>query len=293
MNAPAGRRPHPAWLVLASIASVQVGASFAKRLFGQVPPTSMTWLRLIWAALLLVALNAWLRRRRQHPVSAAGPRTLTGGRGAPGPLLAYAACLVAMNWAIYQSFSRIPIGMAVTIEFLGPLAVSVASSRRARDLVWVVLAAGGVAMMGLSPHRPSLAGVALALLAGCAWGGYILAGARVTRSWAPLDAVTLACAAGAVALAFPGIVRGGPMLWRPGIQLIGLAVGLLSSVIPYLLELVALRSLPPRVFGVLMSLEPVMAALAALVVLGERLSPVDLLAMACIIVASVGSTRDA
>ena len=280
-----GARPlSPAtWAVLGAVVSVQVGAAFAKHLFGVVPPTSMTWLRLVWSALALVALRPLLARRA---APAAGRRNWPVGLG-------YAACLVGMNWSIYQAFSRIPLGVAVTLEFLGPLAVAVAGARRARHLLWAALAAAGVVLLEWSPARLDRTGVAFALVAATCWAGYILLGSRAGRSWPGLDALTLACLLGALVLAAPAIAAGGATVWRPAVLGTGLAVGLLSSVVPYGLELFALRSIAPRVFGILMSLEPVAAALAALVVLGEHLGPIDLVAMGCIVAASIGATRSA
>ncbi|HET9127174.1 MAG TPA: EamA family transporter [Propionibacteriaceae bacterium] len=273
----------PTLAVLGAVASVQVGAAFAKQLFGVVPPTSMTWLRLAWSALALVALRPLLAPR-------AAPTT--GRRNWPVGL-GYAACLVVMNWSIYQAFSRIPLGVAVTLEFLGPLAVAVAGARRARHLLWAALAAAGVVLLEWSPARLDPEGVVFALVAASCWAGYILLGSRAGRSWPGLDALTLACVLGAVVLAAPAVVAGGAAVWRPAVLATGLAVGLLSSVVPYGLELFALRSIAPRVFGVLMSLEPVAAALAALAVLGERLGMIDVVAMGCIVVASIGATRGA
>ncbi len=270
------------WFVLGSIASVQVGAAFAKGLFGRVPPTSMAWLRLVTASAVLLLVSAIVRSR---------PTGRPAVRRNWGLVLAWSACLVTMNWAIYESFSRIPLGVAVTIEFLGPLTVAVLGSRRRVDLVWVALAGCGVALLGLAPTSPTLAGVGFALLAGAGWAGYIVLGSHVGRTWPSLDALTIGCTLGAVALAPWAISQGGDELWRPGIVATGLAIGLLSSVIPYGLELTALKSIPTAVFGILMSLEPAAAALAALVVLGERLTPIDLLAMACVVIASVGATR--
>ncbi|MDA8437689.1 MAG: EamA family transporter [Propionibacterium sp.] len=263
------------------MASVQLGAAFAKHLFGVVPPTTMTWLRLASSALALVALRPLLRRRTR---SATGRRNWPIGLG-------YAACLVGMNWSIYQAFARIPLGVAVTLEFLGPLAVAVAGARSARHLLWAALAAAGVVLLEWSPAHLDPRGVVFALVAASCWAGYILFGGRAGHSWPGLDVLTLACVLGAVALAGPALHVGGAATWRPAVLMTGLAVGLLSSVIPYGLELFALRSIAPRVFGILMSLEPVAAALAALIVLGEHLGPIDIVAMGCIVVASIGAAR--
>jgi len=196
-----------------------------------------------------------------------------------------------MNWAIYQSFARIPLGIAVTIEFLGPLTVAVLGSRRPRDLLWVGLAAVGVALLGLSRGTLTTAGVLFALVAALGWACYILLAARTGASWSGLSGLAVASLVGAVVLAVPAVLAGGRSLLDPRILLLGVAVGLLSSVLPYSLELIALRRMPPRVFGILMSLEPAAAALAALLLLGEYLTGWQWLAMACVVAASVGATR--
>ena len=196
-----------------------------------------------------------------------------------------------MNWAIYQSFARIPLGLAVTIEFLGPLAVAVATSRRLRDLLWAILAAAGVVLLGWSPAPLDPIGVGYALLAGAGWAGYILLSGPVARRWSGLTGATVGSMVGAVVWLVPGVLAGGAMLLEPWVLLVGLGVGVLSSTIPYGLELVARRSIPSGTFSVLMSLEPAVAALSALLILRELLSPVELVAMACVIVASAGATR--
>jgi inner membrane transporter RhtA len=265
------------WLVLGGIVSVQVGAAIAKDLFSQVSPTAMVWLRLLTSAVILVAIA----RPRLRGRSATDLRVALG----------FGVTLMVMNWAIYQSFARIPLGIAVTIEFLGPLAVAVLGSRRPRDLIWVGLAAAGVVLLGLSPGDVTLAGVLFALLAGAAWAGYILLSASTGRRWPGISVLAVASVVGAVVLAPPAIASAGSTLLEPKILALGLAIGLLSSVVPYSFELKALRRIPPRVFGVLMSLEPAAAALAAMVLLSEFLDVVQWTAVACVVAASVGATR--
>lgn len=282
------------WMVLASIASVQVGAAVAKNLFGVVPPVTMAWLRLAAAAVALLLLSAFARVRtrrdaRRHQELSAAPLS---ARSWPAGL-AYAACLVGMNVSIYEAFARLPLGLAVTLEFLGPLGLAVLGSRRALDVMWALLALAGVALLGFTPTGLDPLGVFFAILAGALWAGYIVTAARAGRTWPGMDALTLACTIGAVVLAVPALHQGGAEIWRADVLLAGAGVGLLSSVIPYSLEMAALKSIPPRVFGILMSIEPAAAALAALVLLGERLSPTDLVAMGCVIVASIGATRSA
>jgi inner membrane transporter RhtA len=265
------------WLVIAGIISVQVGAAIAKDLFDLVPPTAMVWLRLITSAviLLLVARPRW--------VGHSGRDWLI--------VLGFGVSLLTMNWAIYQSFARIPLGIAVTIEFLGPLTLAVIGSRRLVDLIWVALAGAGVALLGLSRATLTVAGVGFALLAAVAWACYILLSAQTGRRWPGISGIAIASMVGAIALAPPAIVEAGGVMLDPTVLALGVAVGLLSSVIPYSFELIALRRIPPRVFSILMSLEPAAAAFAAMIVLGEFLSLVQWLAMACVVIASIGATR--
>lgn len=267
----------PVWLVLASIASVQLGAGFAKSLFPLAAPTGIAWLRMAAAAVLF-----WIFSRPRLR-----GRTWTEWR----PVLGYGICLATMNWAIYQSFARIPIGLAVTIEFLGPLAVALIGSRRLRDYLWVGLAAAGVALLGAFPATIDWIGVGFALLAGAAWAGYIVLSGPTGRVWEGVTGVSLGTAIGALVFLVPGLLAGGTALWQPRVVALAAVVGVLSSVIPYGLEMVARRRIPAGTFGILMSVEPAAAALAGWLLLGEHLSWVELLAMACVIVASIGSTR--
>lgn len=265
------------WLVITGIISVQVGAAIAKDLFDLVPPTAMVWLRLITSAVILLLV--------------ARPR-LTGHSGRDWLIvLGFGVSLLVMNWAIYQSFARIPLGIAVTIEFLGPLTVAVIGSRRLTDLIWVALAAMGVALLGLSRATLTLAGVGFALLAALGWAFYILLSAQTGRRWPGISGIAIASMVGAIVLAPPAIVEAGSQMLNPTILALGFVIGLLSSVIPYSFELIALRRIPPRVFSILMSLEPAAAALAAMIVLGEFLSLVQWLAMGCVVIASIGATR--
>ena len=267
----------PVGLVLVGILSVQLGAAIAKSLFGEISPTAMVWLRLVTSALVLAAI--------------ARPR-LTGRSGSDWlVVLAFGASLATMNWGIYQSMARIPLGLAVTIEFIGPLTLAVLGSRRARDLVWVLLAGLGVALLGFQRTDLDLLGVLYALLAGTAWAAYILLSTSTGRRWAGFDGLAVASVVAVVGMTLPALLTAGTDLWDGRVLLIGALVGLLSSVIPYSCELVALRSLRPAVFGILMSLEPAAAALAAIVVLREHLAPVQWLAIACVVAASIGATR--
>jgi inner membrane transporter RhtA len=265
------------WLVLAGILSVQFGAAIAKQLFEEIAPTTMVWLRLATSTLILGAI--------------ARPRVRGRSRADWRVAVLLGLSLATMNWAIYQSFARIPLGLAVTIEFLGPLTLAVVGSRQARDLVWVALAATGVALLGIEPGDITAAGVGFALLAAAAWAGYILATVRTGARWPGLDGLAVASAVATLLLTPYAVARGGSALSDPRLIAMGAAVGLLSSVIPYSLEMVALRTLKPSVFGILMSLEPAAAALAGAILLHELLAPLQLLAMACVVAASIGATR--
>ena len=267
----------PIWLVLIGILSVQFGAGVAKTLFDEVSPTTVVWLRLAFSAVVLVAVTRPVLRGRT--------------RADWLVVLGFGLSLGTMNWAIYQSFARIPIGLAVTIEFVGPLTLAIVGSRRPRDLVWVALAAVGVLLLGLQPGDLTWAGVGFALLAGAAWAAYILLSAQTGGRWPGLDGLALASVVAMLLLTPVTLGRYADELTDARILALGAVVGLLSSVIPYTCELVALRSLSPAVFSVLMSLEPAAAALAGLVVVGEVLSAVQLVAMACVVAASVGATR--
>ena len=265
------------WLVVGGIFSVQFGAAIAKHLFEVVPPTAMVWMRLATSAviLLIVVRPSFRGRSRLDWLVALG----------------FGISLMTMNWAIYQSFARIPLGVAVTIEFLGPLAVAVAGSRRPRDLIWVGLAGLGVALLGFSPTGLTLAGALFALLAGASWAAYILLSKQTGQRWPGLSGLAVASLVGFVVLAPPAVLEAGSVLLRPEVLVLGVAIGLLSSVIPYSLELIALRRISPRIFGILMSLEPAAAALAAMIVLREWLTFTQWLALVCVVGASVGATR--
>ena len=279
MPVPSRPAVSPVWLVLGGILSVQFGAAIAKDLFDEVDPTSLVWLRLVTSAAVFTTIaRPSLRGRSREDWLVA---------------LAFGVSLGAMNWAIYQSFARIPLGVAVTIEFVGPLTLAVVGSRRPRDLLWVLLAGAGVALLGIAPGDLTLAGVLFALAAGVAWAAYIVLSARTGRRWPGLDGLTVASIVATLLLTPAAVGTGGGDLLDLRVLALGAVVGLLSSVIPYSLELTALRTLTPRVFSILMSLEPAAAALAGVLVLRELLTPLQLLAMACVVAASIGATRTA
>src|SRR6476646_7616987 len=200
-------RVPPVWLVVVGILSVQLGAGIAKNLFDDADPTTLVWLRLATSAVVLAAIARPALRGR----------TSADWRVA----VAFGVTLLTMNWAIYQSFARIPLGIAVTIEFLGPLALAVISSRRLTDLVWVLLAGAGVALLGVSKATLSLAGIAFALLAGLAWACYILLSAQTGRRWPGLTGLALASMVGAIALAPPAILEAGSRILSPTVLALG------------------------------------------------------------------------
>lgn len=265
------------WLLVGSITAVQLGAAVAKGLFEMVDPVTLVWLRLTTATLILLAV--------------ARPRIR--GRSARdwATVLAFGAAFGIMNLALYQAISRIPLGTAVTIEFLGPLTVAVLGSRRLRDWLWIVLAGLGVALLGFSPTSLDPVGVAYAGLAAVAWGSYILLNRRTGQRWEGVSGLAMATFV-AAALSTPlMLIFGEGGLDLPQVWLVGAAVGLLSTVVPYSLEVLALRRIPPGLFGILMSAEPAVAALAAMAVIGEFLTPIQWVAVACVVIASFGAIR--
>lgn len=276
------RVPAPG-LVLLGIFSVQLGAGIAKNLFDIIAPSAVVMLRLVTSAVVLVIISRGLLR---GVLSRHSRRDLATAA-------AFGVTLVTMNFAIYESFSRIPLGIAVTIEFLGPLGVAVAFSRRRLDFVWVALAAIGVMLLARDDGsgRVTVAGIGFALVAAAAWAGYILLSAATGARFAGSSGLAIASVVGSALILPVGISTGGSDLLRPEILLLGVGIGLLSSVIPYSFELEALRRMPAQLFGVLMSLEPAAAALVGLVVVGEILDAVEWLAIGFVIVASLGATR--
>jgi len=291
--------------VLTGAVSVQFGAGIASRLFAEITPAAVTALRLWGATLIMVML--------------AGPgtaRELSGlvRRRAWGDALvsgSFGIGLGLMNFAIYQAFARIPLGIAVTTEFLGPLAIAIcgglrgvappgdssgelrgAGVRRAVSLAWAALAAGGVLLLarGSGGHL-NLAGVAWGLVAAAGWAAYILLSKAAGQRMAGASGLVVAMAVAAAVVTAPGVAAGGTAMFRPRFLGAGLAIGLLSSVVPYWLELEALRRVPARVFGVWMSLQPAVAALIGLVMLGQRLSVAEWLGICCVVAASAGAAR--
>src|SRR5438874_194462 len=268
----------PVGLVVLGILSVQIGAAFAKALFPVLGPYGTVFLRLVFAALILVI--AWRPRVRGH-------------RGRDYLLvLLFGLVFAAMNTSFYAALDRVPLGVTVTVEFIGPLGVAVFGSRKLLDLLWTVLAAGGIVLLSpVSGVQIDPLGLALALVAGLCWAAYILISVGVGRSFPGGTGLALGMVVGAVLSAPIGIWQGGQRLLEWPLLATGAAVALLSSVIPYSFELEALRKLPAGVFGVLMSVEPAIAAIVGFVVLGEALGERELLALGLITAASIGATR--
>ena len=256
---------------------MQFGSAIAATLFARVGPGGAVLLRLISASVVLLAV--WpprLRGRTRRELLLAG---------------AFGLVLAGMNLSFYAALHRIPLGIAVSVEFLGPLAVAVGGSRRRIDLLWVALAAVGILALTHGGIRHlSAAGIAFALAAGGLWAAYILLNARVGRAFEGGTGLALSMSIASVAALPAGVIDGGAHLLEPRSLALGAAVGMLSSAIPYSFELEALRRIAVNVFGVLMSLEPAMAAFAGLIVLGQGLSARALVGIALVVAASAGAS---
>jgi inner membrane transporter RhtA len=272
------RRASAVGLVLGAACSVQGGAAVAKSLFPSFGPPGVVFLRLLFGSLALWAI--------------ARPQLRERSRADLQLVAALGVVLVSMNLTFYEALDRVPLGVAVTVEFLGPLAVAVLGSRRVVDLAWVALAAAGVALLANGGgHAVRPLGIVLAATAGFFWALYILLSVRVGRVWPGASGLAPAMAVGGV-LALPwGVISAGHHLGDP--QLVGAAVGvgLLSSALPWSLELEALRRLPSHVFSVVLSLEPAVAALACFVFLHEHLRTRAWFAIALVVIASAGAAR--
>jgi inner membrane transporter RhtA len=258
--------------------SITVGASFAKNLFPLIGAAGTTTLRLVVAALVLsVLLRVWRVPLNRRSLLAALP---------------YGLAMGAMNLLFYMAIERIPLGIAIAVEFTGPLAVTICLSRRLTDLAWIALAVGGLLLLlplGGTSHAIDLGGIGLALAAGVFWAAYILFGQRAGAALGT-QAAALGMIIGMM-LAMPfGIAEAGHDLLRPEILIVAVVVGILSSAIPYSLEMYALRRMPAKSFGILMSAEPAVGAVMGMLLLGEMLPVGKWLGIAAIIAASAGTT---
>jgi inner membrane transporter RhtA len=278
-GAPRGRGSlGPVGLVLAGGISVQFGGALAVTLMPRAGALGVVSLRLLVAAFVLMVLCR--------------PRLRGHSRADWGTVVVFGVAMAAMNGLFYQSVARIPLGPAVTLEVLGPLVLSVLASRRAINLVWAALALAGVFLLGgggFSGLDPL--GVVFALAAGAMWAAYIVFSARTGRRFPQADGLALAMAVAAVLFLPLGIAESGAKLLDPTVLALGAAVAVLSSVLPYTLELLALRHLPASTFAVLMSLEPALAATAGFLILDQTLTATEAAAIALVIAASMGAVR--
>jgi inner membrane transporter RhtA len=265
-------------LVFAAVVSVQIGAALAKSLFSEIGPAGTVFLRTAFAAIILAA--AWRPSLRGYT------------RRQYGVLLLYGASLAVMNLGFYASIERIPLGISVTIEFTGPLMVAVLGSRRPLDIVWIVLAALGIILLSpIGDFRLDPLGVLYAVVAGICWAGYIVLGSHAGREFRGATGLSLALLVSSVMLLPIGLASAGANLLNPLLLLTGLGVAILSSAIPFSLDFEALKRIPPRVFGVLTSLEPAVAALVGVLILSEHLDVRAIIAIALVTVAAMGASK--
>ncbi|MES5817900.1 EamA family transporter [Streptomyces sp. RG80] len=265
-------------LVLAGTVSVQFGSAFAALLFPRAGALGVVAVRVTFAALLLLLV--------------ARPRLRGHTRADWAVAAGFGLALGGMNLLFYQAIDRIPLGAAVTIEVLGPLLLSVVVARRAAGLLWAALALVGVYLLGSGDFgRLDVGGVGFALGAGAMWAAYIVLNARAGARFPKLDGLAIAMAVAALVTLPPGVASAGATLLEPGVLALGLAIAVLSSGVPYTLELLALRRLPAATFAVLTSLAPAVASLAGWLVLGQGLSPRECAAIALVVAASVGAVR--
>ncbi|MGC8464700.1 MAG: EamA family transporter [Acidimicrobiales bacterium] len=280
------RRPPAGLLVALGAISVQFGAALATHLFGRVGPGGAVTLRLVFAALALVAVNAPKRK---------GAVSLLARRVDLLVAASFGVVLGVMNLTFYEAIARVPLGVAVTIEFIGPLAVSLGGSRRLVDGLWAILAGLGVFLLagggvfGVG-HRLDIVGVGFALLAGLCWAGYILLNAATGRRFSGTSGLALAIVVASIVVLPFGIAQAGGRLLTVGVLGLGIVVAFLSSVIPYSLELYALRRVSARAFGILLSMDPAFAALAGLLLLGQHLSSSEVVALILVVAANAGSS---
>lgn len=274
-------RVPPLTLVLGSIISVQFGAAISVTIFDQVGVAGSTLLRLAFASLFLFLLSR--------------PKVAQWSARQVKMAIAFGMILAAMNLAFYFAIDILPVGIATTIEFLGPISIAAIFSRRLLDGLWVALAAAGVVLIAQPwiGGTLELEGVLLALLAAFFWAVYILIAQRAGEVFPDRDGLTVAMMIGTAIVFVPGVISGGSTLITPHILLLGAVIGLLSSLIPYSFELEALRRMPARVFGTLMSIEPAVAVLAGFIILSQKPTLLELFAISLVVIASVGVTRSA
>jgi inner membrane transporter RhtA len=278
IRATAGAVP-PSAHVVTAIVSAQLGASLAKFLFAALGPLATVSLRSAFAALvLLVVWRPHVRGRPRADLLAA---------------LALGVSLAGLSLSFYSALERIPLGIAMTLEFAGPLGIALAASRRRLDVLWGALAVAGILVLSPIGGAVDPLGAGLALLGGAFWAAYILLSARIGRAIPGGSGLALAMGVAAIITLPFGFAAGERIAADPWVLFTTLAVAMLSSVIPFSLELEALRRMPVRIFGVLMSLEPAIAALVGLVVLGEKLGVREATAIALVVIASIGATRTA
>ena len=282
MSASPFQRFIPFLAVLGSVTALGVGTSWAKQaLFPAVGAQGTTAVRVGLSALLMLMLwRPWRWRLTRADAQA---------------VALYGAALGAMNLMFYLSLQTLPFGLAVAIEFAGPLAVAIWSSRRAVDFVWVALAIVGLALLlplGLSGSTLDPLGVLYAVGAAVFWALYIVFGKRAGHLHAG-QSVSLGLLVAALVVVPVGVAHAGAALLSPSVLLVGVAVAAISSALPISLEMMALKRLPKEAFGIMISMEPAVAALLALALLGERLDTVQWLAIGCIVAASMGSAATA
>ncbi|ELY3467118.1 threonine/homoserine exporter RhtA [Cronobacter universalis] len=275
-------RKTPLWLpvvvLIVAMASIQSGASLAKSLFPLVGAPGVTALRLALGTLILAAVFK--------------PWRLRFTRSQRMPLLVYGLALGAMNYLFYLSIRTVPLGIAVALEFTGPLAVALFGSRRPVDFLWVALAVLGLWFLlplGQDVTHVDPLGAACALGAGVCWAIYIIAGQKAGAEHGPAT-VAIGSLIAAIVFVPIGAAAAGEALWHWSVLPVGLGIAILSTALPYSLEMTALTRLPTRTFGTLMSMEPALAAFTGMLFLGETLTLVQWLALLSIIIASVGST---
>lgn len=270
----------PTGLVLLAIAAVQIGAALATHLFPILGTNATVALRIIFSALLL----GLVARRKVRGFG----RTFADHWGL---LVAFGLCIAAMNALFYQAIARIPLGAAVAFEFLGPLGVAACTAKRAGHFAWVGLAAFGIALLSpLSGVDLDPIGIVCALLAGTGWAAFIILAGRVSHRITGNDGLAIGMCVAAVAM-LPFAAPALPVLVaNPLVLLAAVAVALLSTTIPFTLEFEALKRLPARSYGVLVSLEPAVAALVGALFLGERIGMQGIIAVTCVVIAAVGIT---